>query len=332
MAAPPLPLSGKAHTNGPAHDYGGLDPSLLPVPVDSVAVASSSGTLFHLGSQGRTRTLRGICMSLAIRAGNRGSGTHQQSPLPTADKPEAAVASAHWEEQHLRPGGFPIHAGRQHTPRFAVNCPACRLFTWRAADMGYAVRDENRHTYADYLGWPEDIRYELIDGRAFLMSPAPTLDHQTIVFEVGYQIRAALEGRPCRVLTSPVDVLLDASPSSDPGSSTTVVQPDVLVVCDPSKLMPRGVRGAPDWVLEVLSPGSASHDHITKVAAYEKAGVREYWIAHPTDRIVTIYRHDGTAYGRPRVVVMSGETPVDVLPGIVVRWDPIVNLLVAAPA
>ena len=77
----------------------------------------------------------------------------------------------------------------------------------------------------------------------------------------------------------------------------------------------------------MISPASASHDQIVKFAAYEKAGVRECWIAHPTDRVLTIYRHDGAAYRRPTILEMVGETPIDVLPGIAIRWEPIVARL-----
>ncbi len=192
--------------------------------------------------------------------------------------------------------------------------------------MGYALRDQHHYTYADYRAWSEDMRYELIDGAAFLMAPAPSLDHQTVAFEVGHQIRTALDGHPCRVLVAPVDVLLGPAERGEEAIDT-VVQPDVLVVCDPAKLSPRGVRGAPDWVLEVLSPASASHDQTVKLAAYERAGVREYWLAHPADRVLTIYRHDGTAYGRPRIMELAGETPVEVLPGVTVRWAPVVAKL-----
>ncbi len=193
--------------------------------------------------------------------------------------------------------------------------------------MGYALRDEQYHTYADYRTWPEDVRYELIGGRAFMMAPAPSVDHQTIAYEVARQLGNALEGKPCRVLIAPVDVLLNASSNRSDDSVDTIVQPDVLVVCDAAKLTPRGVRGAPDWVLEVISPASASHDQIIKLAAYEKAGVREYWIAHPTDRVLTIYRIEGQAYGRPAVLEIKGETAVAQLPGVSIRWDPIVAQL-----
>lgn len=146
--------------------------------------------------------------------------------------------------------------------------------------MAYALRDQRHYTYADYRTSPEDVRYELVDGAAFMLAPTPSVDHQTLAFEVGRQIRNALEGHPCRVLMAPVDVLLSQAGEAD-DAVDTVLQPDVLVVCDPQKVTPRGIRGAPDWILEVISPASASHDQIIKLAAYEKAGVREYWLAHP---------------------------------------------------
>ncbi|MCK7500048.1 MAG: Uma2 family endonuclease [Comamonadaceae bacterium] len=101
----------------------------------------------------------------------------------------------------------------------------------------------------------------------------------------------------------------------------TVVQPDVLAVCDPAKLSERGVRGAPDWVLEVLSPATAGHDQVRKRRIYEQAGVREYWMVHPTDRVLTVYRLENGAYGSPDTQLLEGTTPVGVLPGVVVAWD-----------
>jgi len=186
--------------------------------------------------------------------------------------------------------------------------------------MGLALRDNDYHTYGDYLTWPEDVRYELIDGVAYLMAPAPTVSHQDIAGEIFFQLRQALQGKPCRVLIAPVDVRLPKADEADERIDT-VVQPDVLVVCDPAKISERGVRGAPDWVLEVLSPATAGHDQVRKRRIYEQAGVREYWMVHPTDRVLTIYRLERGAYGKPDTQILEGETPVGVLPGVVIAWD-----------
>lgn len=192
--------------------------------------------------------------------------------------------------------------------------------------MGLALRDSERHTYADYLSWPEDVRYELIDGRAYLMAPAPNLEHQDVVGEIYRQLSNALEGKPCRPFVAPVDVRLPKAGEAD-DSIDTVVQPDVLVVCDASKLDRRGVRGAPDFVVEVLSPLTASHDHVLKRRVYERAGVREYWLVHPIDRIVTIYRLLNGEYGKPDVQELAGETAVGVLEGVSVAWDDLARRL-----
>jgi Uma2 family endonuclease len=192
--------------------------------------------------------------------------------------------------------------------------------------MGLALRDYEHHTYADYLTWPEDVRYELIDGIAYMMAPAPTLDHQDVAGEIYRQLANALAGQPCRAFIAPVDVRLPKAREAD-DLIDTVVQPDVLVVCDGSKLDRRGVRGAPDFVVEVLSPATASHDHVRKRRAYERAGVREYWLVHPTDRMVTIYRLSDGEYGKSDVWELTGETPVGVLPGVVIAWDDLVGRL-----
>lgn len=192
--------------------------------------------------------------------------------------------------------------------------------------MGLALRDNEYHTYGDYLSWPEDVRYELIDGVAYLMAPAPAVSHQDIAGDIFAQLRQALRSGPCRVFIAPVDVRLPKADEADERIDT-VVQPDVLVVCDAAKVSERGVRGAPDWVLEVLSPATAGHDQVRKRRIYELAGVREYWMVHPTDRVLTIYRLEHGAYGKPDTQILEGETPVMVLPGVVVTWDELVARL-----
>jgi len=186
--------------------------------------------------------------------------------------------------------------------------------------MPLSQRDTDYHTYADYLTWPDEVRYELIDGMAWMMAPAPTLDHQEVAGDIYFQLRQALQNRPCRPFIAPVDVRLPKGDEED-ARIDTLVQPDVLVVCDPDKLDRRGVRGAPDLVVEVLSPGTASHDHVRKRQVYERAGVREYWLVHPVDRMVTIYRLDEGVFGKPEVGELIGETPVGILPGVVIAWD-----------
>ncbi len=116
-------------------------------------------------------------------------------------------------------------------------------------------------------------------------------------------------GGPCRVFIAPVDVRLPKADEADEHIDT-VVQPDVLLVCDPTKLDRRGVRGAPDLVVEVLSPATASHDHQRKRRSYERAGASEYWLVHPVDRMVTIYRLQDGEFGKPDVQELAGETVV----------------------
>ena len=192
--------------------------------------------------------------------------------------------------------------------------------------MGFALRKEQRYTYADYLQWPDDARYELIDGEAFLMAPAPLIEHQEIAGDVYYQLRNQLDGQPCRPYIAPVDVRLPRKDEAD-AAIDTVVQPDVLVVCDPAKIDRRGVRGAPDWLLEVLSPSTAAHDQIAKRRTYERAGVREYWLVHPGDRTLTVYLLDNGQYGRPEIYELKDATPIGVLPGVSIAWDALVERL-----
>ena len=193
--------------------------------------------------------------------------------------------------------------------------------------MGLQLKDQQHHTYADYLSWPDDVRYELIDGEAYLMAPpAPTISHQTVAGEIYFQLRLALDSKPCVPLIAPVDVRLPKADEADEAIDT-VVQPDVLVVCDPAKISERGVRGAPDWVAEVLSPGTASHDQINKRRVYERAGIAEYWLVHPTDRVLTVYRLENGAYGKPDMQELAGETAISVLPGVTITWDALVARL-----
>ena len=196
--------------------------------------------------------------------------------------------------------------------------------------MGLPQANPPHHRYADYLGWPDGVRYELIDGEAYLMAPAPGVRHQTLAGELYRQLANALAGSPCKPFAAPLDVRLPHADEAD-DKIDSVVQPDVLVVCDPAKLDERGVRGAPDFIVEVLSPATAAHDQIRKLALYERAGVREYWLVHPVDRVLAAYRLTDGVYPRPLMQALAGETPVTALPGVVIVWDEATARLDALP-
>ncbi|MBI3376755.1 MAG: Uma2 family endonuclease [Betaproteobacteria bacterium] len=186
--------------------------------------------------------------------------------------------------------------------------------------MSLAKRDTAYHTYAEYLSWHADLRYELIDGTAYLMSPAPLRIHPEIVGEIYFQVRAALEGKPCRAYVAPFDVRLPKADEAD-DRVDTVVQPDLLVVCNESKLDERGMRGAPDWIVEVLSQATAVHDQTIKLGAYERAGVREAWLVHANDRVVSVYRLQDRVFARPAIHEMKGVLAVGVLADLRVDWE-----------
>jgi Uma2 family endonuclease len=187
--------------------------------------------------------------------------------------------------------------------------------------MTVLKRDADHHTYADYLIWSRTYGDELIDGTAYVREPpAPTWSHQFIVGEVHRQIANVLEGKPCRVMIAPSDIRLPKSSEED-DQVDTVVQPDIFIVSDLRKVDTRGLCGAPDWLAEVLSPSTARHDRITKVPAYERAGVREVWLIDPMKRMVSIYRLEGDHYGPPIVLELKGRTQLTAVDGVTVDWD-----------
>lgn len=187
--------------------------------------------------------------------------------------------------------------------------------------MALPLRDTLHHTYADYLTWSDGERDELIDGIAYVKEPpAPSPSHQELVGELYHQIRLALDRKSGRVYIAPFDVRLPKAGEAD-DHVDTVVQPDVLIVRDLSKIDGRGMRGAPDWIAEVLSPTTASHDQILKLPIYERAGVLEVWLVHPTDRTLTIYRLEGACYGRPINLELQGRTAISAIPGVSIDWN-----------
>ncbi len=186
--------------------------------------------------------------------------------------------------------------------------------------MSSAESEPPRFTYGDYLQWDDGERWELIDGRAYSMAPAPSVPHQRLVTELAIQLGSQLRGSPCEAFVAPLDVRFPRAGERDE-DITDVVQPDLVIVCDASKLDERGCRGAPDFVVEVLSASTAARDQIAKLDLYERHGVREYWLIHPIERVVTVYRRgDDGRYDRPMVNKTQGTTPVTALPTVRVDW------------
>jgi Uma2 family endonuclease len=187
--------------------------------------------------------------------------------------------------------------------------------------MTVTRRDIHHHTYGDYLKWSRPYGDEIVDGVAYVREPpGPSMLHQQLVGELYKQLSIALEGMSGRVCIAPVDVRLPKSNEGD-GSVETVVQPDVFIVCDRSKTDERGVRGAPDWLAEVLSPATASYDERVKVPRYARAGVREVWLVDPIDRTLAIYRLEDGRYGHPDYQELRGQTQLTTIPGVRVDWD-----------
>jgi Uma2 family endonuclease len=174
------------------------------------------------------------------------------------------------------------------------------------------------YTYSDYLGWETNKRYEIIDGEAYMMA-SPSVSHQTISRELLLQFGNFLKGKPCQVFAALLDVRLFPK---DDNSDKTVVQPDLLVVCDKSKLADgKSCRGAPDLVVEILSPSNTANPLLLKFNQYLAARVREYWLVLPETKAVQVHileKGDGAAAAHYISTVHSGAETLDVsnLPGL----------------
>jgi len=170
-------------------------------------------------------------------------------------------------------------------------------------------RTKERYTYEDYYSWGEDApRCELIDGVVYDMS-APTLTHQRISGEIFFQLKGYLRGKTCEAFIAPSDVRLNYDDADD-----TVVQPDIYVVCDKSKLEDgKSCKGAPDFVIEILSPSNSRHDTCLKLNKYLQAEVKEYWIVDPENKLIIAHRLLDKQYVTTTYTVADREVPVMIL-------------------
>ncbi|RLD80342.1 MAG: Uma2 family endonuclease [Bacteroidetes bacterium] len=149
-----------------------------------------------------------------------------------------------------------------------------------------------KYTYADYLSWLDDKRRELINGFVHLMTPAPKRKHQKISFILGNKFYNCINKNNCEVYTAPFDVRLPKKGETVDEKIYTVVQPDISVICDLSKLDDKGCIGAPDLIVEILSPSTAKKDMNDKFDLYQEVGVKEYWIVSPNDENINVFLLD----------------------------------------
>jgi Uma2 family endonuclease len=186
------------------------------------------------------------------------------------------------------------------------------------------------YTYADYYSWRFEERVELIKGKIFKMSPAPSANHQTISGNISGELYQFLKDKPCRAFAAPFDVRLVRHEKSDQ-KIKTVVQPDVCVICDPYKIADnRSCLGAPDLVVEVLSHGNNSKEIKIKYDLYEEFGVREYWVVYPGELSIMKYvlNKDGKFEMEGRALTLGDKITTEVLPGFELLLDDVFRNLI----
>lgn len=183
------------------------------------------------------------------------------------------------------------------------------------------LKKEKQYTYADYLSWSEDERWEIIDGVPYLhAAPSPT--HQLVSGELHRQFANYLQGKTCKAYLAPFCVRLINGDEKQNEDIKKVVEPDITIVCDKSKIDEKGCSGTPDLIIEVMSPSSIKHDRVTKFNIYEKSGVKEYWIVEPEGKIISVFiLQSNDRYGRPEIYTEDGKITVSIFPDLVVDLD-----------
>jgi len=189
--------------------------------------------------------------------------------------------------------------------------------------MTLPAEKQTKYTFRDYVNWPDEEKWELIDGVAYNMSPSPSRRHQKILRELLGQFWSFLKGKECQVYNAPFDVRLPKTDEKDEDIQT-VVQPDILVVCDPRKLDEKGCRGAPDLIIEIVSPSSASKDMKEKFALYERHGVKEYWIVYPVEKITMVFTLEKNGeYSKPKTYSQQEKIEIVFLAGLTIDLEPV---------
>jgi len=170
------------------------------------------------------------------------------------------------------------------------------------------------YTWDDYRSWDDDRRWEVIGGEAYAMSPAPSTRHQRIHTELVRQMANTFEARPCQVFSAPTDVKL---------SDRDVVQPDILVVCDPKQIRPTHIEGPPSLVVEILSPSTGQRDRVLKMDLYARSGVREVWLVTPFPQSIEVFVLEGATYRRPAAYTQADHLASPTFDGLTIDLAPV---------
>lgn len=183
-----------------------------------------------------------------------------------------------------------------------------------------ALQKEGRYTYADYLKWPDNgERWEIIDGIAYMLT-APNVRHQRILMQLSVEFGTYLRGRQCQAFAAPFDVILPDKNETEI-TSTNVVQPDLLVVCDRRKLDGKKCVGAPDLVIEVMSPSTVKRDIVYKYQLYERSGVREFWLIQPDYSVIQQFINEDGVFKKIGDFFHDDEMSPHIFPDMVINLN-----------
>ena len=175
------------------------------------------------------------------------------------------------------------------------------------------AKEIKTYTYKDYLTYDENESIEIIEGDIYNMSPAPSRIHQKIIMELSFELKNYIKSNngSCEVYPAPFDVIL-INDDEEAENSKNVVQPDISIICDKSKLTDKGCTGSPNMIVEVVSPYNPSNDYIRKASLYEKYKVQEYWIVNPMKKNILVYNLTNNGYDTPNIYSFDDVVPVSI--------------------
>ena len=181
------------------------------------------------------------------------------------------------------------------------------------------------YTYYDYLNFPNDEFVEIIDGKIFAMSPAPSRIHQELIMEISAELRNYIKSNKgqCKVYPAPFDVVL-INENENENDSKNIVQPDISVICDKNKLNDTGCFGSPDMIVKIVSKFNPGNDYVKKLYLYEKYKVKEYWIVNPMKKNILVYTLTESGYNQPDLYTFNDKIKVNIFNNLEIDFNGII--------